>query len=259
MNNGIIKNCSICGASYGQYKEGQDYSEYWSELSTKDAETKGVCQFCNPKSNFYTPFAEVIMCSYSRPERLPLIKEMLANQTYKRFKFTVIDNTIENKGSAERFRGVAKVKGNPIIFIDDDESPAPDFVEYMMSQYDPNCIKGWFTRIFKNESYWDSIPYSPLNTEVDYVGTGGMILDRKIFDENPELYDIPPEFAKVEDLFLSYLGREKGLKLIAVEPHIKIEVDGKDQFRTLGNYKEEAFRKLRLDGWKLLKDYDKNL
>jgi len=201
--------------------------------------------------------AEIIMCSYSRPERLPLIRQMLANQTYKRFRFNVIDNTIDNKGSAERFRGVARVKGNPIIFIDDDESPAPDFVEYMMSQYDPNAIKGWFTRIFPKESYWDSYAYNEMGEEVDYVGTGGMILDRKIFDD-PELLNIPPEFAKVEDLFLSYKAREKGLKLIVVEPHIKIEVDGKDQFSSLGDYKENAFRLLREKGWKLLKDEDTN-
>lgn len=199
---------------------------------------------------------EIIMCSYSRPERLPTIRQMLANQTYKDFNFNVIDNTKDNKGSAERFRGVARVKGNPIIFIDDDESPAPDFVEYMVKQYDPNAIKGWFTRIFPRESYWDSYAYNELGKEVDYVGTGGMILDRKIFDEDPELSNIPPEFSKVEDLFLCYKAREKGLKLIAVEPHIKIEVDGRDQFKGLGDYKENAFRLLRQKGWKLLKDYE---
>lgn len=196
----------------------------------------------------------VIMCSYSRPERLQTIKDLLAAQTYKDFDFYIIDNTKENRGAKERFKEVLRHENNPILFIDDDESPAPDFVEYMMSQYDPDCVKGWFTRIFNKESYWDSIAYSASGTEVDYVGTGGMILDRKIFDENPELSDIPPEFEKVEDLYLSYLARKKGLKLMAVDPHIKIEVDGKDQYKGLGFYKEEAFRLLRLDGWKLLKD-----
>ena len=200
----------------------------------------------------------VIMASYSRPERLPIIKQLLYDQTYKDFDFYVIDNTIDNKGARERFKEVLRHDNNPIIFIDDDESPAPDFVEYMMKQYAPNAIKGWFTRIFKEESYWDSIPYSKEGVEVDYVGTGGMILDRKIFDECPELQDIPEEFNKVEDLYLSYLGREKGLKLLAVEPHIKIECDGKDQYKSLGYYKEIAFGLLRLDGWKLLKDENTN-
>ena len=193
------------------------------------------------------------MCSYSRPERLPIIKEQLENQTRKDFNFNVWDNTKNNQGSSARFKLAKQVKGNPIIFIDDDESLDPDFVEYMMSQYEPDAIKGWFTRIFNTDSYWDSIPYSPAGTEVDYVGTGGMILDRKIFDEEPILQNLPPEFDKVEDLYLSWLARKKGLRLIAVEPHIKIEVDGKDQFSSLAYYKEIAFNKLLQSGWKLVK------
>jgi hypothetical protein len=198
---------------------------------------------------------EIIMCSYSRPERLDLIGYQLLSQTYKDFNFTVWDNTKDNIGSKARFVAAKQTTGNPIIFIDDDESMDEDFVEYMLKKYNenPDAIQGWFTRIFPFESYWDSFPYSPEGTEVDYVGTGGMILDRKIIDEE-DLINIPPEFEKVEDLYLSYLARKRGQKLLAVEPHIKIEVDGKDQFKNLGEYKEIAFNKLRQIGWKLLKD-----
>jgi hypothetical protein len=47
----------------------------------------------------------------------------------------------------------------------------------------------------------------------------------------------------------------RGQKLLAVEPHIQIAVDGKDQFKTLGNYKEIAFQKLLTKGWRLLSEY----
>lgn len=194
------------------------------------------------------------MPSYSRPDRLPIIKEQLDKQTRKDFNFNVWDNTKDNQGSAARFKMVKQVKGNPVLFIDDDESLEPDFIEYMMSVYDPNKVIGWFTRIFPFETYWNSIPYSPVGTEVDYVGTGGMILDRRIFDEESILQKLPDEFKKVEDLYLSFLARERGLKLEACEPHIKIEVDGKDQFKDLYNYKEIAFNLLRQQGWILLKD-----
>ena len=196
------------------------------------------------------------MASYSRPERLSIIKEQLDKQTYKDFKFIVHDNTVNNEGSAVRFKEVLKTKCNPIIFIDDDESLEPDFVEYMYERYKeyPDAIQGWFTRIFVGDTYWGSIPYNEEDTEVDYVGTGGMILDRKIFDEEPILQNIPEEFVKVEDLYLSYLARKRGQKLIAVKPHIKIEVDGKDQYTRLGNYKELAFNKLRELGWQLIRE-----
>lgn len=198
----------------------------------------------------------ICMCSYSRPERLPIIREQLKNQTVQWFNFHVWDNTINNEGSCARFKLVKEIKDNPIIFIDDDESLEPDFVEYMFEKYmeNPDAIQGWFTRIFIGNDYWGSIPYSTEGTEVDYVGTGGMILDRKIFDEESSLYDIPEEFRKVEDLYLSYLARKRGQKLLAVAPHIKIEVDGKDQFRALGDYKNEAFHKLREKQWTLLRE-----
>jgi len=186
---------------------------------------------------------------------LPIIRQQLEVQTYKDFNFNVWDNTVNNQGSSARFKLAKQVKGNPIIFIDDDESLEPDFVEYMYKKYkeNPDAIQGWFTRIFNTDSYWDSIPYSPEGSRVDYCGTGGLILDRKIFDEEPILQNLPPEFDKVEDLYLSWLARKKGMKLLAVEPHIKIEVDGKDQFSKLAFYKEEAFNKLLLNGWKLVK------
>lgn len=199
---------------------------------------------------------EVCLVKYSRPERIPIIEKQLKEQTYKDFNFNVWDNTKDNIGSKARFILAKQTKGNPILFIDDDESLEPDFVEYMYNRYleYPDAVQGWFTRIFPGESYWNSFDYSPEDTEVDYVGTGGMILDRKIFDEEPSLVNIPPEFEKVEDLYLSYLARKRGQKLIAVEPHIKIEVDGKDQYKGLMDYKEKAFNKLRELGWKLIKD-----
>lgn len=199
---------------------------------------------------------EICMCSYSRPERLPIIKKQLEAQTRQDFNFNVWDNTKDNQGSQARFRLVPKTKGNPIIFLDDDESVEPDFVDYHYQEWkkQPNAMMGWFTRIFNKESYGDSIPYSPYGTNVDYVGTGGMVIDRRIFDEEPILQNIPEEFCKVEDLFLSYLARQKGMRLMALAPKCKIEVDGKDQFKQLGDYKETAFRLLRERGWRLIRE-----
>lgn len=201
------------------------------------------------------------MASYSRPERLPFIMEQLENQTFKLFKdfeFLVWDNTIENSGSQARFWLVREAKGEAIIFIDDDESLQPDFVEYMWNEYKkyPKHLLGWFTRRFPQESYWQSIPpvHNYYGVEVDYVGTGGCIVEKKIFDNNPELYNIPPEFNKVEDLYLSYVAKREGYKLMAIDGHISIEVDGKDQYKDIWDYKEEAFKLLREKGFKTYAD-----
>lgn len=204
----------------------------------------------------------ICMASYSRPERLPLIKEQLKAQTMQDFEFLVWDNTAENSGSQARFWLVKEAKGEAIIFIDDDETLQPDFVEYMWEEYKkhPKHLLGWFTRRFQQESYWQSIPqqYNYYGVEVDYIGTGGCIVSKKIFDNNPELYNIPPQFNKVEDLYLSYVARREGYKLMAVDPHIKIEVDDKDQYFDLMNYKEEAFYLLRKKGFKTYADKEGN-
>ena len=62
LTNGIIRNCEKCGASYGQYNEEKEnnFTEYWCELGDKSKETKGVCQFCNPKSKFFIDRSSMI-------------------------------------------------------------------------------------------------------------------------------------------------------------------------------------------------------
>ena len=197
----------------------------------------------------------VCMALYSRPQMLPQIKEALKKQTFQDFEFLVWDNTKDNQGSKARFQLVKKAKGDLIVFIDDDEIPHPDFLKYMHNQaieY-PKHVLGWFTRIF-NYSYRNAITYSKTGTEVDYVGTGGMIVDRMLFDGNSVLYDIPEECAKAEDLFLSYIARQNGYKLRAVDCHLDMIKDGKNQCADLWDYKEKAFTYLKKMGWHTLND-----
>lgn len=55
LTDGIKRNCEKCGACYGQYKEDKEtnFNESWSEAGQEGLETKGLCQFCNPKSKYY--------------------------------------------------------------------------------------------------------------------------------------------------------------------------------------------------------------
>jgi len=215
---------------------------------------------------------EVCMAIYKRVERLPKLIEQLKAQTNQDFKLNIwnnsggeievdfpeerlkIYNSLWNTGSIGRFRLIPYTSGKCIIFVDDDLDLQPDFIEYMYKMWkeNPDDIQGWFTRIFKG-SYWDSIPYNAEDSEVDYVGTGGMVLSRDIFDKlGDELYYPPKEVVRVEDLWLSYLAWREGMKLYAVEPHCKIEVDGNDQYKELIEYKEEAFNYLKNLGWETI-------
>lgn len=217
---------------------------------------------------------EVCFLIYQRPQRLPEILEQLKNQTIQNFRVSIWNNSEEtlsiddfpkhririinsnkNIGSQARFRLAKKTTGNPVIFFDDDEELNPNFVEYHYSQYlkfGLDCILGYHTRIFKKERYWRSGRAS-YGQEVDYVGAGGMVLDREIFDKEMLLQDIPKPFDKTEDLYLCYIARMKyGMKMVKIEPTCRILIDGKDQFESID--KEEIFKELRKKGWQLLRD-----
>ena len=198
------------------------------------------------------------MISYSRPKRLHLIKEQLNKQTLKDFEFLVWDNTKKNDGSKARFWLVKKAKGEAIIFIDDDESIGPEFVEYMWKAYKkyPKHLLGRFTRTFINGTYWKakSTCKDEEGKDVDYVGTGGCVVSKNIFNDNNELYNIPKKFDKVEDLYLSYIAKKEGYGLKSILPPIEIIIDGKDQFTNLIEYKEDALEELIKLGFKISVD-----
>ncbi len=227
-----------------------------------------------PKTIPVGTMIEVCLVVYQRTKRIPEILGQLKTQTIQNFRVNIwnntkedldvsnfpadrikVSNSLENVGSRARFYLAKKTKGNPIIFIDDDEFLYPDFIEYYYNQYlkfGSKSILGYFTRTFNLESYWKS-EGAPYGQEVDYIATKAMILDREIIDKEPLLQNIPEEFAKVEDLYLCYLAREKhGMKMIKINPASHSIIDNQDQWSKID--KEKAFQELRKIGWKLLKD-----
>jgi len=219
---------------------------------------------------------EVCFLVYQRPQRLSEILSQLKIQTIQNFRINIWNNSgkkldissfpkdrikvidsKENIGSQARFKLAKQTTGNPIIFFDDDESLNPNFVEYHYSQYlkfGSKCILGWWTRTFIRESYGKSQSIKvKYGQEVDYVGAGGMVLGREIFDKESLLQNIPKPFDKAEDLYLCYIARMKhGMKMIRIESACKMLVDNKDQYKSIN--KEKIFTELRKMGWRLLRD-----
>jgi len=220
---------------------------------------------------------ELCMATYQRYYRLPEIIKQLNGQTIQNFRLNIwnnsgkdltpfvkdfpqdrlqVINSEKNEGSAARFKLVPLTKGNPIIFFDDDEILQPGFVEYNYREYlkfGKDCILGWYTRTFVNDSYNPSFDKATYGMEVDYIGTGGMVLDRWIFDGEETLQDIPRPFDKTEDLYLCYIARKKyAMHLIKINQSLSILVDGKDQY--VGIDKEDIFHRLKAQGWRQIKN-----
>lgn len=227
------------------------------------------------------PTAEVCITLCQRYYRLPFILRQLEKQSVQNFNVNIwnnsgkdlepllegetfpkerlkIHNSDINIGSKARFKLVSKTEGNPIIFMDDDEDIADKTIEYFLTlwkQTKDTAIWGWYTRTFVNEMYHPSYDNPPIGSEVDYIGTGGMVLDRKIFDEEPILQDIPRPFDKTEDLFLCHIARKRGIKLLKAEKGFSIRVDGKDQY--IRYDKNDIYKRLRDGGFETLIDMQK--
>lgn len=222
---------------------------------------------------------EICLCVYKRVDRLPELLKQLKEQTYQDFKVNIWNNSRNeidcsnlgkkrvriyggngNIGSQARFRIIPNTLGNPIIFLDDDLSLEKDFVEYYYKKYQEhgkNCILGWFSKIFKTNGEYEELEFLlPEGREADYIGTGGMILDREIFDKELTLQDIPERYSKAEDLYLSMIARVKyDMRLYSIKPKCSIIRDRFDQHVNLRDYKKEAFLFMRKGGyWKLLND-----
>ena len=220
---------------------------------------------------------ELCMCVYQRYYRLPTIIKQLLSHTNQDFNLNIWNNSGKdltpfvkdfpkdrlqiinsdiNEGSAARFKIVPHTKGECIIFFDDDETLETKFVEYNFKEYQrfgKDFILGWYTRTFVGKGYGDSFDESPYGSEVDYIGTGGMVLNRWIFDTEESLQNIPQPYDKVEDLYLCWIARMKyAMHLVKLVQSATIEVDGKDQFVNID--KEDIFARLKSTGWRLVKN-----
>lgn len=223
---------------------------------------------------------EVILLIYQRPHHLKNILKAFSNQTYKNFKLTIInnnkhannkiDNIIKefpkleinlkhnnkNLGIQIRYKFAKDSKRNPLIFLDDDMVPNPDFVEYMIAiqrKYGKKYLLGWHSKKFSEENYWTSQKISD-GEEVDYVGCGSMVMDKSVIDTIKEMQNIPSSIDRMDDLWMSYWSKKYGYKLINIKKKVKQIKDGKDSCLKIRDEKNDLFKKLIKKGWKLLKE-----
>ena len=222
----------------------------------------------------------VAMCLYSRPENLHRMLLALEGQTYDNFEFFIWNNrpdlqewvdkvvkqynvetyvihSEENLGSYARLLIPSYVTTSPIIFTDDDRIPQPDFVEYNLQRYIkfPFAVQScWAFQV--PEDYWGPrrSRITQEDVEVDYCGTGGMVLDKSIFDDK-RIYKIPEKFKNIEDLWICYIARKYQQRpLYSMKEKVDVLKDKKDQFTSLASAKTEMYRWMKSNGYKTVSD-----
>lgn len=223
----------------------------------------------------------IIMCIWKRVNNLDKILTCLSNQTYKNFKLVIWDNSEQKKeveniiskykldidiiksekniGGIGRFYAAKKYQNEykTVIFFDDDQFPQENFVEIMVKNYEPHTIKSRHCyKIVSKTDYWNRRKIMPNNTNINYCGTCGMVLDSEIFKFD-DLFNFPEEYLFIEDLWISFYAQHKlRWKLQSIDVPLTLVDDGKDQFRGLINKKSDFLKYLvEKQKWNLDKTY----
>lgn len=184
--------------------------------------------------------ATLIVCFYNRPfyfkpfidsylkqtMKVPLLiwnnNPALKNEVEK-LKSTSISviHSDTNIGGFGRFKAAQTVKTEYVIFADDDWELKPNFIKHLYSHRKLRSISGlWCWNYDKNASGRSRVT----SGKAEYIGTCGLVSDRRIFDR-PDLYtkilnrpkntitserDPSARELSMEDLWLSFYARSIG-------------------------------------------------
>lgn len=176
----------------------------------------------------------VIMCTWKREDGFSTVIDHLNKQDFKNFHLYVWNNNRELSDSFQRILGEKAefpcsifhskeniggfgrfyfaryvlekgIRNNFCVFIDDDQT----FENNSLSVFIKEAKKGeissqWAWKLFSLEYYApeNKTPVYP-GEEVDYCGTGGMIIDMDIFNQD-DLFNCPENYWFVEDVWLSF-------------------------------------------------------
>jgi len=211
----------------------------------------------------------VIMCVWKRIELLEGTLKNLELQTNKNFSLYLWNNNKEiveevnkiinhnygynifvnhseqNIGGIGRFYYANKIFKNfkKILFIDDDQYFDENLISNCFDQFEEKTIKSWWSHKIVSNNYYNRVRVTKENSfeEIDYCGTGGMLIDSSIF-ENEKIFECPSKYVFIEDLWLSFYAKYKlNWNLKNLNVHIKTHRDGKDQFGSIRKLKKEFY------------------
>lgn len=183
------------------------------------------------------PRVTVVLLTWQRLAFLKKTLLLLSNQTYKDFDVRITNANIPKADAINRvaasfkdrlnisishdgndikaFRRftvgneLAKSGTEVVLFIDDDITFSADYVENLVSNYEPKKYKSGFAWNFQKggQDYyryrtrrWDN------EERIHYCGTGISMVDASIFLDQ-RLFAAPPEAYYIEDLWLSYFAQ----------------------------------------------------
>lgn len=161
----------------------------------------------------------------------------------------------KNLGSQARFYLAMELESPEIIFLDDDTTASPTFVEEAMGwakKYPGEVLGKYGKRLPPDKNFYDVACVGGKSSgRVDWLGTTGMIAPLEIC-QMPELRNIPDPHWRVEDVYFAYVLAKKNIPLRYAPLPVKLR---HDRFASCLTYRawgmEAAYEELRRD-WVLL-------
>ena len=174
----------------------------------------------------------LILVTHSRPELLKKQLRMFQAQTRQDFHLIVTHGNKDNWNTVSKlvkqYRPGSTVRndGNDLysfrrivvanelhqnydvyLFLDDDVTIPPDYVEKVINQYEPGTYKSWWAWNLNGKPYQkveDRTRVTQPGIPVVYGGTGVAMVDAKLCAV-PELFDYPEHAPRMEDLWFSFV------------------------------------------------------
>jgi hypothetical protein len=168
---------------------------------------------------------------------------------------TTLRNDSNDRLGFRRFDIARELPYDRYIFLDDDVTIGPTFIEDMLAQYEPNTYHSWYCWTILSDNYHDRNRVFDHKQPIHYAGTGISMIDRSIVDR-PELFDAPPAAYYIEDLWLTYVvDHVYGWKIKHVKiPQIKLggadDVALYKRVSKMEYRKIDFYRDLVATGWK---------
>lgn len=136
-----------------------------------------------------------------------------------------------------------------VVFIDDDQRLKPDSVTRLKVSHTPCSVVGDYAFRFTHPTNYWWRERAAHGEDADYIGTGGMIVDTKLFQDNRLFSDIPMRYWFVEDLWISWFADQNyGYEVRCCEAGIEIDIDDKNQYSSLVDTKIRFYNYLWRQG-----------
>lgn len=170
-----------------------------------------------------------------------------------------------------------KTQSGFVVFVDDDQTFDCGWVEQLWKSRQPESIVGWFCKLWPHKNsccYWKDATclyldeHKTHSRQVDYVGTGGCVVDCSIFHPQSKLWEIPNkdecgvEIKQIEDLWLCFVASHyyKWNRIQFLQAPIQNNSDRVQNvalYKTLKNCKSKFLRYLlEQKKWSLMCSYE---